>query len=63
MLNTPPKACVVFEDAQAGVEAALNGGMYCIGVGNPEILHKAHRVIPSLAALSLSDLDLLDTRK
>lgn len=41
-----PNECVVFEDAAAGIEAALAGKMYAIGVGDPEILSKAHMVIP-----------------
>src|SRR5262249_51619262 len=31
-LGVPPSRCVVVEDAVAGVEAAKNGGMKCIGV-------------------------------
>jgi HAD superfamily hydrolase (TIGR01509 family) len=31
-LGTAPTHCLVFEDAIAGVEAALNAGMRCIGV-------------------------------
>ena len=44
--------CVVFEDAQAGVEAARNGGMFCIGVGDPDILIKADIIIPGFKGLS-----------
>lgn len=45
-LKLRPEECVVFEDAIAGVEAAHNGGMKCIGVGRPEILTKADKIIP-----------------
>ncbi|MFV0375942.1 MAG: beta-phosphoglucomutase [Mangrovibacterium sp.] len=44
-LSAHPHECVVFEDAIAGVEAAKNAGMYCIGIGNPATLHQADLVI------------------
>lgn len=47
-LDVPPKQCVVFEDAEAGVEAALNAGMACIGIGSPTILNRATAVVPNL---------------
>lgn len=37
--------CVVFEDAEAGVEAAIAAGMKCVGVGSEEQLGKANKVI------------------
>ena len=42
-----PAECVVFEDAVAGVQAAINAGMLCVGVGDRKILSRAHHVIPS----------------
>ena len=51
-LNTEPKECIVFEDAQTGIEAAKNGGMISIGVGDPEILEKADLVISGFSNLS-----------
>ncbi len=47
-LNQKPENSVVFEDAQAGIEAALNAGMRCVGIGKPEILSKATYVTPNL---------------
>jgi beta-phosphoglucomutase len=44
-LKSNPDECLVFEDAQAGVEAAKNGGMVCIGIGDPETLNQADWVI------------------
>lgn len=32
-LDTDPKECMVFEDADAGIEAAKRGGMYAFAVG------------------------------
>jgi beta-phosphoglucomutase len=55
-LNTDPSCCVVFEDAQAGVEAALAGGMKCVGVGDPKLLGKADMVIPNLIKITVSQL-------
>ncbi len=55
-MGIPAENCAVFEDAEAGIEAGLRGGMYTVGVGDPGVLHKAHRVIPGLHAISWSDL-------
>ena len=46
LIQVKPSDCLVFEDAEAGVEAALNAGMKCIGIGSPKQLGKAHVVIP-----------------
>ena len=56
-LNVLPHECVVFEDAEAGVESALNAGMYCIGIGNKEVLGKANFVVPGLYDMSLGKLN------
>ena len=55
-MNLMPSQCVVFEDARAGVEAALAGGMKCVGVGDPAVLSRAHRVIPDLANITVEQL-------
>lgn len=52
-LHTEPEHCVVFEDATAGVEAAIAGGMRTIGVGDPETLHRADMVIPGFEGIGL----------
>ena len=55
-LDLPSENCLVFEDAVAGVQAAHNGGMKCVGVGDPEILYEAELVISSFEKLSWDDL-------
>jgi beta-phosphoglucomutase len=56
MLNTSPSDCVVFEDAVAGVQAAHRAGMKCVGIGSPEILVEADRVIPGFQHFNLNGL-------
>jgi len=50
-LGVAPSACVVYEDAVAGVEAAKAGGMHAVGIGRPENLPGADLVVPGLYAL------------
>ena len=50
-LGVAPVACVVFEDAPAGVEAAKAAGMYCVAVAtthSAEELAAADQVVPGL---------------
>ena len=56
MLGVNPENCVVFEDAVAGVQAALNAGMKCIGIGSPEILSESHLIVSGLHEMSLVKL-------
>ncbi len=56
-LNTKPKNCLVFEDAIAGVQAALNAGMHCIGIGSKEVLSNAPLVIPGFENIDISILN------
>ncbi len=58
-LNLPPSACVVFEDAEAGVEAALAAGMKCVGVGSPTQLSKANVIVKQTADFDLNTINLL----
>ncbi len=43
-----PGGCVVFEDAEAGVEAAVAAEMMCVGIGSAERLSHADAVLPGL---------------
>lgn len=57
-----PGDCVVIEDAVAGVEAAIQGGMKCIAVTttNPaKLLQKAGRIVSSLEELLEEDIKSL----
>jgi beta-phosphoglucomutase len=56
MMAVRPADCIVFEDAIAGVQAALNAGMICVGVGSSEILAEAHFVISGLKEMTLEKL-------
>ncbi len=56
-LGVVPAECVVFEDAEAGVEAALAAGMKCVGVGSPEQLGKANLVVAKTADFKLQTLN------
>ena len=58
-LGVTPAECVVFEDAIAGVEAAINGGMKVVGIGSPEVLSKADLVVSGLDKMTLEKLDEL----
>lgn len=55
-LGLLPHDCLVFEDAQAGIDAARNGGMHIIGIGQPENLKNAEFVIPGFETLNLDQL-------
>ena len=59
MLGVDPLACVVFEDAIAGVEAAKNGGMKVVGIGSIETLAGADLIIGSLQEMNISLLKRL----
>ncbi|HTJ51298.1 MAG TPA: beta-phosphoglucomutase [Cyclobacteriaceae bacterium] len=59
MINVPASQCVVFEDAEAGVEAALAAGMKCVGVGSTEQLGKANRVVKRTADFKSAELQQL----
>ena len=51
-LNLHPSDCVVFEDAEAGVAAALAGGFKAVGVGVESGLQKAHVQVASFVGQS-----------
>lgn len=50
-LGLDPADCVVFEDAEAGVEAARRAGMKVVGIGDRQILKDADLVVAGLYEL------------
>lgn len=56
LLGLAPQRLVVFEDAKAGVKAAKNAGMECIGVGSQKTLSQADYVISTFEKFTLADL-------
>jgi len=52
-----PQDCVVFEDAVAGIQAALNGKFRAVGVGKQEVLSQAEVVISGFEGFTLSKLE------
>jgi len=55
-LGVPPGECLVVEDAKAGVEAALNAGMKCLGVGDAAKDERAQLTAPDLSAVTVEEL-------
>ena len=53
-MNVAPEDCLVIEDAQSGVEAAIAGGFYAIGVGKG--LESAHVQLENLKGQSIEQI-------
>ncbi len=51
-LYVKPTNCVVFEDAQAGIKAALDGNFWAVGIGPGVRLVGAHLVMDGFAGIS-----------
>ncbi len=54
-LSVNPAHAVVFEDAEAGISAALQGGFYTVGVGAEHNVYQAHLKAPK----GLEELDVI----
>lgn len=55
-IDVAPKSCVVFEDAAAGVLAAKNANMYCVGVGLAENLPGADVYLEHFKTITVDQL-------
>lgn len=55
-LGVDPSNCIVFEDAQKGVEAAKAGGFYCIGIGE-ETLQGIDLAMPGFTNILFKDIE------
>lgn len=55
-LQLLPENCLVFEDAIAGIEAAHNGGMKAVGIGEADVLSQADIVFENLSGISISHI-------
>lgn len=63
LMSVAPEECVVFEDAQAGVDAALNAHMKVIGVDKSTNLTGTHGLVPGLNAMNVDRLQYFINRK
>ncbi len=55
-LGCDPSECLVFEDALAGVEAAVSAGMKTVGIGTKEALPLATITYKNLAGVAINDI-------
>ncbi|QHI68755.1 beta-phosphoglucomutase [Tichowtungia aerotolerans] len=55
-VNMHPFHCLVFEDAESGVDAAHAAHMKCIGVGEPQRLPNAHECVTDYAQIDIQAL-------
>ncbi|MDQ1832227.1 beta-phosphoglucomutase [Massilia scottii] len=54
-LGVDPAHCLGVEDAVAGVASIKSAGMWALGIGSPDVLTQADRVIPALDRFKLED--------
>ena len=55
-LGLPCEECLVFEDSEAGIEAAHSAGMKATGIGSRENLPEADMVVGSLKEYTLEEI-------
>ncbi len=52
-MNLRVEDCLVFEDAESGIQAAKSGGFFAVAVGNPEIKNSGDLYLNSLKEMHL----------
>jgi beta-phosphoglucomutase len=55
-LGVSPKSCIVVEDAEAGVDAAIAAGMMVVGVGTASNCSNAHIRLQNLTTINIEEL-------
>jgi beta-phosphoglucomutase len=55
-MGVPPAKCVVIEDAESGVRAALTGGMVAVGIGPEERVGQAHLRYDTTADVNVDEI-------
>lgn len=55
-LQLPPQDVVVFEDAEAGIAAAQAAGCKTIGIGSPNNVGKADKIVSGIDALTVDEV-------
>ncbi|MFM7661454.1 MAG: beta-phosphoglucomutase [Bacteroidota bacterium] len=55
LMGVDPAECIVFEDAQSGIQAAKAGGFLAIGVGNPALIDQATYYLTTLNEFILEE--------
>jgi len=55
-LSVEPTETIVFEDAPKGVQAALTGGFWAVGIGEKEHLGAAHHIMPGFDGIKFNAL-------
>ncbi len=63
LINIKPEDCIVFEDSQAGIQAANNANMISIGLGKKSVLNEADYVFNDFTEISTKFLNQLVNNK
>ncbi|MCF6184148.1 MAG: beta-phosphoglucomutase [Bacteroidales bacterium] len=55
-LNLKPEECLVFEDAEAGIEAAISGNFKSVGIGSIDNLGKANYIMQGFDGITFEKI-------